>query len=165
MPLVDIRIVDVDGADVPDGEIGEVLVRSPLMFNGYWNLPDATAAVLAGGWYHTGDLGRRDEHGLLHLVDRLKDMIVTGGENVYSMEVGRALAQHAGVAQCAVVGVPDARWDERVIAHVVARPGASLDSAELVDPCRSLLAGYKVPKEIHLVEALPTTPSGKGRKN
>lgn len=165
VPLVDVRIVDIDGLDLPAGEIGEVLVRSPMVFNGYWNQPEATAAVLADGWYHTGDLGRRDEHGLVYLVDRLKDMIVTGGENVYSVEVERALAAHPDVALGAVVGVPDERWGEQVTAYVVARPGATLVVDALLAHCRSLIAGYKVPKEIHIVEGLPMTPSGKVRKN
>lgn len=164
VPLVDVRIADESGSELPAGEVGEVLVRSPMMFSGYWNMPEATAAVVENGWYHTGDLGRRDEAGLLYLVDRLKDMIVTGGENVYSVEVERALAQHSAVAVCAVVGVPDQRWGERIVAHVVTHPGAEAGEAELISHCRTLIAGYKVPKQIHLAEALPMTSSGKIRK-
>ena len=165
MPLVDVRIVDAEGAAVPAGAIGEVLVRSPLMFSGYWNQPEATAAVLTGGWYHTGDLGRRDDAGRLYLVDRLKDMIVTGGENVYTVEVEGALARHPAVAAVAVVGAPDPRWGERIVAYVIPAVGTAVTAAELAEHCRSLIAGYKVPKQIHLVETLPMTASGKIRKS
>ncbi|MDN5856553.1 MAG: AMP-binding protein, partial [Actinomycetia bacterium] len=164
VPLVEVRVVDPDGYDLPTGEIGEVLVRSPMAFSGYWNLPDATTAVLADGWYHTGDLGRRDDAGRLFLVDRLKDMIVTGGENVYSVEVERALASHPAVGAVAVVGVADLRWGERIVAAVVARPGHPVTADELVAHCREKIAGYKVPKQVHLVDALPMTSSGKVRK-
>jgi len=165
VPLVDVRIVDAEGAEVPPGAIGEVLVRSPLMFSGYWNQPEATAAVLTGGWYHTGDLGRRDDAGRLYLVDRLKDMIVTGGENVYTVEVEGALARHPAVAAVAVVGAPDPRWGERIVAYVIPAAGAPVTAGELAEHCRSLIAGYKVPKQIHLVETLPMTASGKIRKS
>ena len=165
VPLVDVRIVDAEGAEVPAGAIGEVLVRSPLMFSGYWNQPEATAAVLTGGWYHTGDLGRRDDAGRLYLVDRLKDMIVTGGENVYTVEVEGALARHPAVAAVAVVGAPDPRWGERIVAYVIPAAGAPVTAGELAEHCRSLIAGYKVPKQIHLVETLPMTASGKIRKS
>jgi acyl-CoA synthetase (AMP-forming)/AMP-acid ligase II len=165
VPLVDARTVDDEGIDVPPGEVGEVLVRSPMMFSGYWNRDEDTAAALIDGWYHTGDLGRRDEAGYLYLVDRLKDMIVTGGENVYSVEVERALARHPEVAACAVVGVPDERWGERIVAHVVTHADSEVNSTDLVAFCRSQIAGYKVPKQIHLADALPTTPSGKIRKD
>jgi acyl-CoA synthetase (AMP-forming)/AMP-acid ligase II len=140
-----------------------VLVRSPLMFSGYWNQPEATAAVLTGGWYYTGDLGRRDDAGRLYLVDRLKDMIVTGGENVYSVEVEGALARHPAVA--AVVSAPDPRLGERIVAFIIPAAGAAVITGELTEHCRSLIAGYKVPKQIHLVETLPMTASGKIRKS
>jgi acyl-CoA synthetase (AMP-forming)/AMP-acid ligase II len=115
-------------------------------------------------WYHTGDAGTRDEDGNLFLVDRLKDMIVTGGENVYSAEVERALAAHPSVEAVAVVGAPDEKWGERVVAFVVRRPDTPVDVAELVWHCRGLIAGYKVPKEIRLTETLPYTASGKVQK-
>jgi acyl-CoA synthetase (AMP-forming)/AMP-acid ligase II len=162
VPLVDIRVVDATGADVAAGEVGEVLVRSPMMFSGYWNLPDATDAALVEGWYHTGDLGRYDAAGRLHLVDRLKDMIVTGGENVYSVEVERALLSHPAVAGVGVVGVPDERWGERIVAAVVVREPVTAD--ELVAHCTERIARYKAPKQIHFVDALPMTSSGKVRK-
>jgi acyl-CoA synthetase (AMP-forming)/AMP-acid ligase II len=164
MPGVELRIVDANGRDVPAGEAGEVLVRSPWMFSGYWNKPDATATAITHGWYHTGDAGIRDEDGNLFLVDRLKDMIVSGGENIYSAEVERALAAHPSVESAAVVGAPDEKWGERVVAFVVRRPDASVDVSDLVSHCRGLIAGYKVPKEIHLMDALPHTASGKVQK-
>jgi acyl-CoA synthetase (AMP-forming)/AMP-acid ligase II len=165
MPLVALRLVDPSGRDVPEGEVGEVLVRSPVMFSGYWNAPEATAAAYADGWYHTGDLGRRDADGNYHLVDRAKDMIVTGGENVYSVEVETALSQHPAVEMVAVVGAADETWGERITAFVVPRAGSALTAEALAAHCRTLIAGYKVPKQINFVSALPLTPSGKIRKN
>ena len=164
LPLVDVRIVDLDGADVTDGEVGELLVRSPAVFRSYWHRPEETAAVLIDGWYHTGDLGRRDQDGYYYLVDRLKDMIVTGGENVYSVEVERALYQHPAVAAAAVVGEPDEKWGERIVAYVVPAPGHAPAADDLIAHCRRLIAGYKVPKQVVLVPSLPTTPSGKVQK-
>jgi acyl-CoA synthetase (AMP-forming)/AMP-acid ligase II len=164
MPGVELRIVDAGGRDLPTGETGEVLVRSPWMFSGYWNKPDATATAIIDGWYHTGDGGIRDRNGNLFLVDRLKDMIVSGGENIYSAEVERALAAHPSVQLVAVVGAPDEKWGERVVAFVVAYPDRPADVSDLVSHCRELIAGYKVPKEIHLVESLPQTASGKVQK-
>ncbi|MFG2969364.1 class I adenylate-forming enzyme family protein [Streptomyces sp. NPDC048288] len=164
LPLVDVRVVDAAGRALPPGEIGEVLVRSPMMFTGYRNQPEATATALTGGWYHTGDLGRLDGAGHLYLVDRLKDMIVTGGENVYPAEVERALGTHPGVAACAVVGAPDERWGERVVAHVVKHPGADVDEQGLLAHCRALIAGYKVPKQVRFTDALPMTSTGKIHK-
>jgi acyl-CoA synthetase (AMP-forming)/AMP-acid ligase II len=164
MPGVELRIVDPTGRDLPAGEAGEVLVRSPWMFTGYWNKPDATATAIIDGWYHTGDGGIRDQDGNLYLVDRLKDMIVSGGENIYSAEVERALAGHPSVQSVAVVGAPDEKWGERVVAFVVPYPDRSVEVSDLVSYCRELIAGYKVPKEIHLMDALPQTASGKVQK-
>jgi acyl-CoA synthetase (AMP-forming)/AMP-acid ligase II len=164
MPGIELRIVDANGRDLPAGEAGEVLVRSPWMFSSYWNKPDATAAAIIEGWYHTGDAGIRDQNGNLFLVDRLKDMIVSGGENIYSAEVERALAAHPSVQSVAVIGAPDEKWGERVVAFVVPYPDAPVDVSDLVSHCRGLIAGYKVPKEIHLTAALPQTASGKVQK-
>jgi acyl-CoA synthetase (AMP-forming)/AMP-acid ligase II len=164
MPGVELRIVDANGGDLPAGETGEVLVRSPWMFDSYWNKPDATATAIIDGWYHTGDAGIRDQNGNLFLVDRLKDMIVSGGENIYSAEVERALAAHPSVQSVAVVGAPDEKWGERVVAFVVLYPDAPVDVLDLVSHCRGLIAGYKVPKEIHLTDTLPQTASGKVQK-
>jgi len=164
MPGVELRIVDANGCDVPSGDAGEVLVRSPWMFSGYWNKPDATAAAIRDGWYHTGDAGMRDEEGNLFLVDRLKDMIVSGGENIYSAEVERALMSHPSVESAVVVGAPDEKWGERVVAFVVTYPDKLVDVSDLASHCRDLIAGYKVPKEIHLLDTLPHTASGKVQK-
>jgi acyl-CoA synthetase (AMP-forming)/AMP-acid ligase II len=164
MPGVELRIVDANGGDLPVGEAGEVLVRSPWMFSGYWEKPDTTAAAIVEGWYHTGDAGIRDRDGNLFLNDRLKDMIVSGGENIYSAEVERALAAHPSVQSVAVIGAPDDKWGERVVAFVVLYPDEPIDVSDLVSHCRGLIAGYKVPKEIHLTNALPQTASGKVQK-
>jgi acyl-CoA synthetase (AMP-forming)/AMP-acid ligase II len=164
MPGVELRIVDTNGRDIGSGEAGEVLVRSPWMFSGYWNKPDATATAIIDGWYRTGDAGIRDTDRNLFLVDRLKDMIVSGGENIYSAEVERALAAHPSVQSVAVVGAPDPKWGERVVAFVVLYPDTPVEVADLVSHCRGLIAGYKVPKEIHLTDALPQTASGKVQK-
>lgn len=164
LPLVSIRIDDGAGGAAPMGTIGEVVVRTPMQLAGYWNRPDATAEVLKGGWYHTGDLGRIDAHGHLHIVDRAKDMIISGGENIYSTEVEQALMKLAGVTMCAAVGVPDEKWGERVVGVIVADPSAGLTDEAVVDHCRDLIARYKVPKQILFRDALPLTPTGKVQK-
>jgi acyl-CoA synthetase (AMP-forming)/AMP-acid ligase II len=161
LPLTEVRITDPMGQEVPDGQIGEFHVRSPAMFIGYRNQQEATASVLKDGWYHTGDAGFRDKDGLLYIVDRVKDMIVSGGENVYSCEVEQALGKHPAVAMNAVVGAPDPRWGERVVAVVVLKEGAKATAEELCLHCRGLIAGYKVPKEIVFAEALPISATGK----
>lgn len=164
MTAVELRVVGPDGREVATGVAGEVHVRSPWMFAGYWDKPEASAAAIVDGWYHTGDVGKLDEGGNLYLVDRLKDMIVSGGENVYSAEVERALAAHPAVASVAVVGTPDEQWGERVVAFVVRRRDAAVIAADLVSHCRREIAGYKVPKEIHFLPELPVTASGKVQK-
>jgi acyl-CoA synthetase (AMP-forming)/AMP-acid ligase II len=163
--FVEMRVVDPSFKDVPDGVVGEFLVRSPVMSSGYWNQPLATAAALHDGWYRTGDLGRRDADGYYHIVDRVKDMIITGGENVYSVEVERTLAAHPEVAAVAVVGAPDPQWGEAVTAFVVLAPGSALTESDLKAHCRSLIAGYKVPKSVYIEQALPQTASGKIQKS
>lgn len=159
----EVRIVNPEGVELTAGEIGEVVVRGPNVMRGYWNKPEQTAAALKDGAYWTGDLGYFDEDGYLFLVDRSKDMIVTGGENVYSTEVEEALYQHPGVLEAAVFGVPDEKWGEAVWAIVVPREGhENLDTGQLVDFCREKIAGYKVPKGIDLrEEALPKSGPGK----
>jgi acyl-CoA synthetase (AMP-forming)/AMP-acid ligase II len=147
-----------------EGAVGQVLVKSPTTFSGYLGKPDATNAVIRNGWYTTGDLGFLDRDGYLTLVDRAKDMIVSGGENVYSVEVERALLRHPAVATTAVIGTPDPKWGEKVTAFVVRVPGATVAADELKRHCRDLLAGYKVPKEILMEDALPMTPNGKVQK-
>jgi long-chain acyl-CoA synthetase len=162
-----VRTVDVTDEPVAPGVVGEVCVRGPNVMAGYWNKPDQTAEVLHDGWYHTGDLGYFDDEGYLYLVDRAKDMIVTGGENVYSTEVEQALMSHPAVLECAVYAVPDERWGEAVAASVVLR-GVDGDATgaptadELRQHCRTQIAGYKVPKLLDLrSEPLPKSAAGK----
>jgi acyl-CoA synthetase (AMP-forming)/AMP-acid ligase II len=164
VPLVKIRVVDDAGGDVGPGVVGQVLVKSPTAFSGYLGQSEATRAVMRDGWYTTGDLGFLDIDGYLTLVDRAKDMIVSGGENVYSVEVERTLLRHPMVATAAVIGTPDPKWGEKVIAFVVRSPGATATAEDLKHHCRELLAGYKVPKEIVLEDALPMTANGKVQK-
>jgi acyl-CoA synthetase (AMP-forming)/AMP-acid ligase II len=164
LPLIDIKVADALGNEVADGEVGEFLIRSPSLTTGYHNQPEATAAAFPDGWYRSGDAGYRDADGFLFLVDRVKDMIITGGENVYSTEVEQALQQIDGVQMCAAVGLPDEKWGERVVAVVVLEPSKSLTEAEIIAGCRERIAGYKVPKEVRFVSALPMTASGKVMK-
>ncbi|ORA79968.1 long-chain-fatty-acid--CoA ligase [Mycobacterium malmoense] len=168
LPHVEVRVVDEDDNEVPTGEIGEVVVRGDNVMLGYWNRPDDTAAAVRDGWMHTGDLARMDEHGYLFIIDRLKDMIITGGENVYSAEVENALARHPAVAAAAVIGVPDDRWGERVHAVIVLRPdrAAAQEGQEGIvesigEHCRALIAGYKVPRSMEFVTELPISGAGK----
>ncbi|MFV0308778.1 MAG: acyl-CoA synthetase [Desertimonas sp.] len=158
---VETRIVDDDGNDVPRGTVGEIVHRSPQATLGYWNDPEKTAMAYQGGWFHSGDLGVMDEDGYLAVVDRKKDMIKTGGENVASREVEEALFGHPAVAEVAVFGVPHPRWIEAVAAVVVAKPGSDVTEEALLAHARDRLAGYKAPKYVALVDALPKNPSGK----
>jgi long-chain acyl-CoA synthetase len=162
-PWVEMRIVDAaTGGDVADGAVGELWTRSRQNMAGYWNNPEATAAVLnQDGWFRTGDAGYRDAQGYLYLHDRVKDMIVTGGENVYPTEVENALMRHPAVADVAVIGVPDEKWGEAVKALVVAAPGPAPAPDDLIAFCRQQLAGYKCPKSVEFLTTLPRNPSGK----
>jgi long-chain acyl-CoA synthetase len=157
---VDVRVIDASGAEVPPAVVGEIIVRSPSVMTGYWQKPEETAAVLAGDWYRTGDLGYQDEESYLYLVDRAKDMIVSGGESIYSTEVESALSSHPSVDEVAVFGVPDERWGEAVHAVVVCRTDVTAD--ELIAHCRARIARFKVPKRIELrAEPLPKSAAGK----
>jgi len=160
----EVRVVDIDGKEVPLGTVGEVAVRGPNTMLGYWNKPELTAAVLRGGWMHTGDGGRMDEDGYLYIVDRMKDMIVSGGENVYSAEVENALAQHPAVAASAVIGIPSDAWGEAVHAVVVLKAGVVATEQELSAHCNDLIAGYKCPCSVEFRESLPMTGAGKIQK-
>ena len=164
LPLVEFRIVDGEGRDVADGEAGELLIRQPSITLGYWGQPEATAQAIANGWYRSGDIARRDEEGLYYIVDRAKDMIVSGGENIYSAEIENILSTHPCVGGVAVIGVPDARWGEAVKAVVIRRAGTQVDEADLIAHCRLQLAAYKVPKSVDFVDAFPLVPSGKVSK-
>jgi len=165
----EIIVAGDDGRELPRGEVGEILARGPMVMQGYWRQPEATAAALQGGWLHTGDGGRMDADGYLFIMDRLKDMIISGGENIYSAEVEAALRSHPAVSQAAVIGVPDARWGEAVHAVVVLQPGITEQASDLVDTlrawCRTRLAGYKCPRSIAFVETLPLSAAGKVLKN
>ncbi len=162
--LAAVRLVDEQGRDVGDGEVGEIVIRMPSVFKGYWNKPEQTAAVLHDGWYWTGDSAYRDADGYFFLKDRIKDMIVSGGENIYPSEIEQVLIEHPGVRDVTVIGVPDLRWGESVRAVVIAEQGHTLVEAELAMFCRHHIAGYKVPKSFRFVEDFPRTPSGKVQK-
>ena len=157
----EVRIVDPTGTPVPDGTIGEVVARGPQVMRGYWNLPEATAEALRDGWLHTGDAGVMDGEGYLFIQDRVKDMIVSGGENVYPREVEEVLFQHPAVREAAVIGVPDPRWGETVKAVVALREGVDATGEDIVTFCRSRLGGFKLPRSVDFVEALPRNAAGK----
>jgi long-chain acyl-CoA synthetase len=162
-PGVEVRIVDTDsGDDVPTGEVGEIWIRSPQVMTGYWNMPEETAkAVTSDGWFKTGDLGYVDADGYLFIHDRVKDMIVSGGENVYPAEVENVLMAHPGIADVAVIGVPDERWGETAKAIVVRAPGVEVTEQEIIDFARQHLAKFKCPTSVDWVDVLPRNPSGK----
>lgn len=157
----ELRIVDADGAEAPAGEAGEVWAKAPQVMSGYWNRPEESGKTLAGGWLHTGDVGYLDEGGYLFLVDRVKDMIVTGGSNVYAREVEDVLIAIEGVERAAVVGLPHRIWGEEVTAVLVRTAGATLEDDEVVARCREALAGYKVPKRVVWLDELPANSYGK----
>jgi fatty-acyl-CoA synthase len=161
-PGVELRIVDPLGKDVPTGEVGEIILRSPTLMKGYWNKPAETSATFFGdGWLRTGDAAYMDGDGFVYVHDRIKDMIITGGENVYPAEVENALFSHPGIADVAVIGVPDPRWGEAVKAFVVARPGSDLTADAIIAHARERIAGFKVPKSVEFIESLPRNASGK----
>jgi len=160
----DVRVVGPDEDELPRGEVGEIVSRGDHVMLGYWNRPEETGRALRDGWMHTGDLGFMDADGYVTVVDRLKDMIVTGAENVYSAEVENAINVHPDVTTCAVIGLPDPTWGERVHAVVVLRPGADADADAIRAHTRTLIAGYKAPRSVEFVDALPVTAAGKVRK-
>jgi acyl-CoA synthetase (AMP-forming)/AMP-acid ligase II len=157
----DVRIFGPDDTELPPGEVGELVVSGPGVMDGYWNSPEDTAQAVRGGWLHTGDLGYRSEDGFLYITDRLKDVIVSGGENVYTREVEDAVHDHEAVLEVAVIGIPSPQWGEAVHAVVVLREGAELAPDELIAHCRERLAAYKAPKSVEFVHDLPKTASGK----
>jgi acyl-CoA synthetase (AMP-forming)/AMP-acid ligase II len=160
-PGIDIRLVDADGNDVKQGEVGEIVIRAPVVMKGYWNKAEATADTIRNGWLHTGDAAYQDTDGYIFIYDRVKDMIVSGGENVYPAEVENAIFGHPQVADVAVIGVPDEKWGEAVRALVVAKPGVTVDKDSVIAWARERIAGYKVPKGVDVIEAIPRNPSGK----
>jgi acyl-CoA synthetase (AMP-forming)/AMP-acid ligase II len=156
-----VRIVDSQGQEVPRGTIGEVAIRGPQLMMGYWNLPEATTRSLVDGWMHTGDAAYMDDEGFIYIQDRIKDMVVSGGENIYPSEVESTLFEHEAVADAAVIGVPSERWGEELLAFLQLKPGASVTADEIVDFCRDRLAGYKIPRRIEVIAEIPRNASGK----
>jgi fatty-acyl-CoA synthase len=161
---VEVRLVDEAGQEVGTDRPGEIVIRGPTLMDGYWNADEATAEAIRGGWFHSGDVARRDADGFIYISDRKKDMIITGGFNVYPKEVEEIVFTHPSVADCAVVGLPDPEWGEAVTAFVAPKAGAALDPDEIVELCRRELAGYKKPRRVVLVDEIPRNPSGKALK-
>ncbi len=164
VPL-ELKVFGLDDKELPRGEVGQLVARGPAIMRGYYKEEDKTAATFRGGWHHTGDIVRMDDEGFIYFVDRAKDIIKTGGENVSSQEVEAFLYKHPKVADAAVIGMPDPVWSEAVTAIVVPKPGQTLNEKEIIDFCKESLAVYKVPKNIFFIEALPRNPSGKVLKN
>ena len=161
VPGAELKVVGEDGQELPRGEVGELACKSPSNMEGYWNLPEATASSLVDGWMFTGDAAYMDEDGYVYIQDRIKDMIISGGENVYPAQVESAIYGHPAVAEVAVIGVPDDTWGEAVKACVVCKPGQDLDADDLIAFTRERLAGFKVPKSIDVIEVMPRNASGK----
>jgi long-chain acyl-CoA synthetase len=161
MCLADVKVVDDDMTECPPGVVGEIVIRGEQVLKGYFRNDEGTAKAFEGGWFHTGDMARRDEEGFFYIVDRMKDMIITGGENVYSREVEEVLYLHPSVSEAAVVGLPDPVWGENVTAVVVLRPDTTATEAEIIATARDRLAGFKKPKRVIFVDELPKTVSGK----
>jgi acyl-CoA synthetase (AMP-forming)/AMP-acid ligase II len=160
--MAELRVVRADGSDCDIGEAGVVMVRNPkLVMQGYWRNPDATRAVLRDGWYDMGDIGYFDADGFLFIVDRKTEMIISGGENIYPREVEEAILHHPAVADAAVIGIPDDRWGEAVLAFVVLRDGATAEEAEIIEFCRTRIASYKKPRRIEFRDSLPRASTGK----
>ncbi|HEX2550606.1 MAG TPA: AMP-binding protein, partial [Nocardioidaceae bacterium] len=162
--FTDVKVVRPDGSEAAVDEIGEVVVQGPNVMAGYWKDPEQTAAVLVDGWYHTGDAGSVDDEGFLYIRDRYKDMIISGGENIYPAEIESALLELPEVVEAAVIGVPDEKWGEVGLAIVVPAPGTPADGEALRARLRERLAGFKVPRHIRFADELPKTASGKIRK-
>ena len=162
-PLIgtDVKIVDENDDEVAPGTVGEICGKGPQLMRGYWNLDEASEAALRGGWMHTGDAGRMDEEGFLFVEDRVKDMIISGGENVYPREVENCLFQHAGVADCAVIGVPHEKWGETIKAVVCCKSGAEVSENEIIAFARERIAHYKCPTSVDFIAELPRNASGK----
>jgi acyl-CoA synthetase (AMP-forming)/AMP-acid ligase II len=163
--LVEMRLADANGADVPEGEVGEIVVRGPNVMREYHGAPDATAEAFRGGWFHTGDLAKRDAQGFYTIVDRAKDMIISGSENIYPKEIEEVLYLHPAVQDAAVFGIPDEKWGEAVCAALVLRSGMQVSEAEIIEHCRAHLASYKKPKLVKFIASMPRTSIGKIAKS
>ena len=156
-----IRIVDDEGSDVMPGDIGELLIKGPNVTPGYWKKPEATAQAFTDGWLHTGDAARQDDEGFVYIVDRWKDMYISGGENVYPAEVENVLFQIPAVADAAIIGVPNERWGEVGLAIIVRKPGQPLEEGDVIRHCLARLARFKVPQSVAFVDVLPRNATGK----
>jgi acyl-CoA synthetase (AMP-forming)/AMP-acid ligase II len=158
---VHVRIVDEDNNDLGPGDVGEIVVKSKRVMKEYWHMPEETREAFTDGWLHTGDMGYYDEKGYIFIVDRKKDMIITGGENVYPREVEEVLYRHPAISEASVIGLPDPYWVEKVHAVVVLKKGMSATQEEIIRFCKGHLAGYKTPKSVEFVSSLPKNPQGK----
>jgi fatty-acyl-CoA synthase len=165
VPFLEVRIVDSQDREVPRGEPGEIICRGPNVMKGYYKDPEETAEALKGGWLHTGDIGRMDEEGFVYIVDRKKDMIISGGENIYPREIEELLYHHPKIREAAAVGIPDPLWGESVKAFVALKAGMTMSGEEVIEYCKAHLASYKKPKQVEFIDSLPRNPSGKVLKN
>lgn len=161
VPFLEVRIVNERDQDLPIGEVGEIICRGPNVMKGYYKDEEATREAIRGGWLHTGDLGRMDEEGFIYIVDRKKDMIVSGGENIYPREIEEVLYSHPKIEEAAIIGIPDSLWGESVRAVIVLKKGETMTEEEVIEYCKRHLASYKKPKSVEFVESLPRNPSGK----
>ena len=161
---VEVKVFDADDNELPAGETGEIVTRSDLVMKGYWRDPGATAETLRNGWLHTGDLGTMDEHGYVFIMDRLKDMIVSGGVNIYPREVEIVLEKHQDIRDCTVFGIPDEKWGEALCALIVSDENRQIGEADILAHCTDHLAKFKQPKVIRFVDSIPKTPAGKVQK-
>jgi acyl-CoA synthetase (AMP-forming)/AMP-acid ligase II len=157
----EIRIVDETGEEVTRNTVGEVAVRGPQVMMGYWHLDEATTKSIRNGWMHTGDAAIMDEDGYIFIQDRIKDMIVSGGENIYPREIENALFEHPNLADAAAIGIPSEKWGEEILVFVVIKPGEEITEPEMIDFCRERLAGYKIPRKFEFIEELPRNATGK----
>jgi len=160
-PYCEVRIVNEKDEDLPPGVVGEIIGRGDNVMKGYWRQPEATQGILRNGWLHSGDLGFFTDEGEVYVVDRKKDMILSGDENIYPAEVEEVLHSHPSILEAAVIGVPDAKWGETVKAIVVLKEGARATSTEIIEYCKGMLSSYKKPTSVDFVERLPRNPSGK----
>ncbi len=164
LPFLEARIVDKDNRILPPDEVGELICRGPNVMQGYYRNPEGTEKAIQNGWLHTGDLARMDDEGFFYIVDRKKEMIVSGGENIYPKEIEDVLIKHPAISDVVVIGVPDPDWGESVKAFVVAREGQTIDEQEVVSFCKKNLASYKKPKAVAFISEIPRNPSGKALK-
>jgi fatty-acyl-CoA synthase len=161
---IEARCVDDDDRDVPCGQIGELIFRTPAMFSGYWNQPEVTAAAFRDGWFHTGDLVREDDEGYWYIVDRKKDMFISGGENVYPAEIEHLIVKHPAVSEVAVIGIPHPKWGEVGCAAIVLKAGANATADEIIEFCRGKIAKFKIPQRVVFRGEIPRTVSAKVAK-